>query len=171
MERPTTKAELMAQIEASWATLQEAVAGVDPTRMATPGPDGWSVKDQLAHIAAWERSVIALLTGKSRAAAIGMDEAAYAASDVDQMNARIVAQTADATYPEVLAQSQATHNELIGILDRLSWDEVNKPYKHFQPGCQEAFGDDPALNWVLGNTTEHYPEHRDYLTRTAAAIS
>jgi uncharacterized protein (TIGR03083 family) len=170
MDRPTSKAELMTQLQASWDALQEAAASVDPTRMATPGPDGWSVKDQLAHVSAWERSLIALLTGESRAAAIGMDEAAYAAADIDQMNAYIVSQAADATYPEVLAQAQATHNELIGILDRLSWEEINQPYRHFQPDCQEEFGNNPALDWVLGNTTEHYPEHREYLERTVAVI-
>jgi hypothetical protein len=168
MDSPTSKPELMSQIAASWSALTEAVAGVDPTRMATPGPDGWSVKDHLAHIAAWERSVIAFLTGQSRAAAVGMDEAGYAAADVDAINARIVADTASTSYAEILARAQATHNELIGVLDRVSWDDLNQPYSHFQPGSDR---DDPALNTVLGNTTEHYPEHREYLTRTATAAS
>ena len=34
--------------------------------------DGWTVKDHLDHIAAWEKSLIALLDGSNRAAAMGI---------------------------------------------------------------------------------------------------
>jgi hypothetical protein len=55
---PATKAELMARIEREWAVLQALLAQVSEEQMEAPGADGWSVKDQVAHLAAWERHLL-----------------------------------------------------------------------------------------------------------------
>lgn len=162
MKRPTTKDELMAVIGEEWSALQDAITRADPARQAATGPDESAMIDLVAHVSAWERSLIALLTGQSRATAVGMDETSYANADIDQINAHISSRVASRAYSEVLTQAQATHSELIGVLDRLSWEELNKPYAHFQPGSAR---DEPAIDSVLGNTAEHYAEHREYLER------
>lgn len=166
MSEPTTKDELMARIDEAWAGFTEAVERVDEARMVVLGPDGWSVKDQVAHVTAWERSLIALLTGRSRAAAVGMDEAEYASADVDQINARIQGQARSRSTAEVLAQAESTHAELLRVLAPLSWEDLGKPYSHYQPASPER--DEPVLGSVLGNTIEHYPEHREYLEAAVA---
>lgn len=166
MAEPTSKAELLRQIDESWSGYWDAVELVGEARMVVLGPDGWSVKDQVAHVTAWERSLIALLTGQSRAAAVGMDEAEYAGADVDQVNARIQSQTRSRSTAEVLAEARTTHAELLAVLEPLSWEDLGKPYSHFQPTSPER--DEPVLGSVLGNTIEHYPEHREYLEAAVA---
>lgn len=163
---PGSKDELMSAIAESWAGFTDALGRVEESRMAVLGPDGWSVKDQVAHVTAWERSLIALLTGRSRAAAVGMDEAEYASADVDRVNARIQAQTRSRSTAEVLAEARTTHAELLAVLAPLSWEDLGKPYSHYQPASPER--DEPVLGSVHGNTIEHYPEHREYLEAAVA---
>ena len=166
MKRPTTKTELMTLIDEEWAALQDAITRADAGWIATTDPDELALIELVAHVSAWERSLIALLTGQSRATAVGMDETSYANADIDQINAHISSWAAGRAYSEAFAQAQATHTELIGVLNRLSWEDLGKPYAHFQPGSAR---DEPAIDSVLGNTSEHYAEHREYLERASAA--
>ena len=48
------KAILLQRIEASWASLDELTAELTQAQRTTAGPDGWSVKDHLAHLALWD---------------------------------------------------------------------------------------------------------------------
>ena len=61
------KAELLQAIERSWASLDDLVAGLREPELTRHGPDGWSVKDHLAHLAAWNLALVALLEGRDRA--------------------------------------------------------------------------------------------------------
>ena len=59
----TDKASVLARIECSWASLDEVVGGLIDEQLGSSGPDGWTVKDHLAHIAGWNLSLVALLDG------------------------------------------------------------------------------------------------------------
>ena len=79
---PHDKAELMARIDREWAALERTLALLSESQMTTAGPGGWSAKDLLAHISAWERVLlICHLQGGSFAEAAGMDEATAAATE------------------------------------------------------------------------------------------
>lgn len=165
MTEPSSKADLMDQINETWDAFQGTVASVDPALALEPGSDGWSVRDQVTHISAWERSVLALLRGESRAAAVGVAPEVYASAHIDQINARIQAVSAHLSLAEALTQAEVTHAALLTELDRLSWEDLHRPYSHFQPDSppDEAR---PVIGWVLGNTIEHYPEHQASAERT-----
>jgi hypothetical protein len=165
MAAPASKADLMNQINQGWSAYFDAASGVDPAQALVPGADGWSVKDQVAHVSAWERSLLALLTGESRAEAIGFTPEEYAAADIDQMNARIVVAAAGLSLAEAMSRAEATHAELLAVLDRLTWEDLQRPYTHYQPNSQPD-EDLPVIEWVLGNTVEHYAEHQGYLEQT-----
>ena len=169
MPAPASKADLMNQINEAWSAYIGAASAIDPAQALVPGADGWSVKDQVAHVSAWERSLLALLTGESRATAIGFTADEYASADIDQMNARIVEAAADLSLAEALARAEVTHADLLAVLDRLSWEDLHQPYTHFQPNSQPD-EDLPVIEWVLGNTVEHYAEHQGYLERTRDAL-
>ena len=65
----------MQRIETSWNELVELVNQVQAAGGLTRvGSDGWSVKDHLAHIGAWEHSLLALIEGRDRLAGMGLQE-------------------------------------------------------------------------------------------------
>ena len=48
------RVELLSRVEAARGELMTAIQGLTDEQMTTPALDGWSVKDHLAHIAAWD---------------------------------------------------------------------------------------------------------------------
>ncbi len=57
------KAEVIEQIKQSRALIDDAIAGLTPDQMLRPGVIGlWSVKDMLAHLAAWQSELITALS-------------------------------------------------------------------------------------------------------------
>ena len=88
-----------APIEKSWSELDALVGQLGDEGLMLTGADGWAVKDHLAHIAAWEASLIGLFEGTDRAAAMGI-----AASDddgTDAINAAIWSLHRDKTPQKV----------------------------------------------------------------------
>jgi hypothetical protein len=67
-----TKNELLSAIAADRARLEAVTAPLPGRELTTPGREGWSVKDHLAHIAAWERMIVAHLRDGSDHDVVGM---------------------------------------------------------------------------------------------------
>jgi len=53
--RPADKAALLANIQAGYDQLEALLASLSEEQMTNPGVNGsWSVKDNLAHLTAWQ---------------------------------------------------------------------------------------------------------------------
>ena len=151
-----TKTELLRRIEESWDTLQLAIAALGEAQLTGPrSADGWTVKDNLAHLAAWERSALAIVRGQPRYAALGVDAATYAQADFEKINALIQAAHRDQPAAEVLAGLRATHQELLAALEPLTDADLARPDTDFLPG-ERGF---PLDDRIVSNTYEHYEEH------------
>jgi uncharacterized protein (TIGR03083 family) len=147
---------LRQQIRESRAKLEAAVAALSPTQLAAPGPDGWSPKDHLAHVAAWEESLIATLEGHDRRPALGL--APSVPWDIDAINADIFRRYQDRPPAEVLASFRETHARTLAALDRLTDADLLRPWSHYQPSVPMPEVR-PILDWIKGDTWEHYEEH------------
>lgn len=154
-----TKTELMDWINRSWAALETTIESLDATQMTrSAGPDRWSIKDHLAHLTAWERSLLAILNGQDRAAALGLDRATYEAQDFDGKNAVIQRATREQRLVFVLAAMQKSHQAVLEALAPLSDADLRRPYSSFQP-TEQPPDDRPVVGWIIGNTAGHYEEH------------
>src|SRR5687767_977074 len=112
-----TKAELMSEIESSWSNLNTALDRLREAQLTEPKDDnGWAVKDHLAHLAAWERSMVYMLQGKPRHEGLGVDEELYLNGDDDEINAAIQERTKDMPPAEALAELRNVHNQLMRML-------------------------------------------------------
>jgi uncharacterized protein (TIGR03083 family) len=155
---PRDKAELIARIDREWAALERTLAALDEAQMTAPGPGGWSTKDLLAHISAWERVLLVHdLRGGTFAEAAGMDEATSAATEhmtaENGLNDYFYQRNKDLPLPVVLETFRETHRQVKAALEQLGdadlW-RANDP-------------DDPSshlLNSIVGDTYAHYREHR-----------
>ena len=157
---PRTKAELMARIQRDWAALEETIANLTEEQMSVPDAGGWSIKDNLAHLAAWERYMLdAYLHGRPAHEAMGMDEVTYAAADEDGVNDIIYQRNRDRPVADVLADWRRSHRVVLDHLWSVPFDDLLKPLDPNDPEKR------PALGWVIGNTYEHYQEHGEYIGR------
>jgi uncharacterized damage-inducible protein DinB len=151
----------MERIDASWNELSELVAKLGPEGLTRTGPDGWGVKDHLAHVAAWEHSLLALFEGRDRPSAMGVREPLE--ENPDAINDAIWKLHQDQTPQEALKYFWETHARLTAVLGKLNDADLQKPYSHYQPS--DADEKRPVIDWVAGNTYDHYAEHIGWINQ------
>lgn len=157
---PTTVAELLEKIQASRSVLEASVEQLSEVQLTTPEVgDGWSIKDQLAHIAIWESGVDGLLQGRSRFETMGLDEATVAANDVDELNDILIERSRQQSLAEVMTLFKDSHRRLLATILNLADDDLLKTYGHYQPDQPGEFSNRPIINWIANSTYEHYAEH------------
>ncbi len=147
-DAPRDKAGLLSRIDRAWAALEESFAGLSEAQLTAPGPEGWSVKDHLAHIATWERILlVAHLQGRSFAEAAGMDDATAKATEEmtaeTGLNDWFLQRDRGRPLADVLADVRETHARLLEALEDAEFAALRERMGH-----------------VIGNTYEHYDEHR-----------
>jgi hypothetical protein len=148
-------------VDRGWAELNALVDSLGPTGLMKTGSDGWAVKDHLVHIAAWEHSLVALLEGRDRRAAMGVPETA---EDTDAINAAVWSLHRGKTPEEALAYFRETHALLMALLSGMTDADLQRPYNDFQPNDPRDPDDNrPVRDWVAGNTYEHYAEHIEWI--------
>ncbi len=85
---PRTTAELLDRIQAAWSEIEQTVATLSEAQLTTElDTQGWSAKDHLVHITTWEQSLLALLQGRDRQQAIGIEGGEH--GEIDDVNAEI----------------------------------------------------------------------------------
>ena len=123
------------QVEASWATLMDAIEGLPEERMSEPGVAGdWSVKDVLGHVAYWEGRAI----GTVERALNGEPEPDDSGEGVDTINDDVYEERANWTVARALDELHGTHERFMAAL---------RQHPDIDPGIIE------------GDTFEHYDEH------------
>jgi len=148
-------------VEKGWRELSALVESLGAGGLERKGDGRWAVKDHLAHIAAWELSLLALLDGDDRRKAMGVSEAA---ADTDAINEEVWLAHRDDAGDEALAFSRRSHDGLMRRLRAMSDADLRRSYNHYQPNDPRDPGDDrPVVDWVAGNTYEHYAEHIRYI--------
>ena len=152
------------KIASKWAELASLTDPLPDVEFMQPRADGWSPRDHVVHVTAWERSLLALLRGESRAAAVGLTDEEHAAFEIDEINARIIEQAANLSPAEVRRRASGTHAEVLTLLHSLTDEDVKLPYSHYQPTA--GSNGDPVFNWIGGNTFGHYEEHIGWLTKS-----
>lgn len=168
MSRTGDRDELLARIARSRATLEAAIGRLGEERLNGPTDEqGWTVKDHLTHIAAWERSMAYLLRGQARHEGLGVPEEVYFQDDTDAINAAIHERTADRSTSEALELFQDAHRQLLAALEPLTYEDLLKSYSHYLPNEPGDDDGSPIFERMLGNTEEHYDEHLAWIEALA----
>jgi hypothetical protein len=154
----------MQQIDRSWAALQSALSRLTPSQLIDPkDAAGWSVKDHVLHLAAWERSVVFLLQGRPRHAGLGVSESTYLNETFETINAAIFANTSSATPEDALAQLRDVHMQMMALLQPLTDDDLSKPYRAYLPDEEREGDGPPVVDVIYSNTAEHFTEHLHWI--------
>jgi hypothetical protein len=160
--KPTNKAEMMSLIDERWSEFQALVNALTPQAFEQRLGDGWSAKVHVGHVAAWERSLLALLRGEDRNAAMGVPPELAARHDLDEMNGLIARNTDGLPAGAARAYAASAHDEVTSLLESLSEAQLSLPYSHYQPTAVPP-DPQPVYGWVNGNTWGHYEEHIGWL--------
>jgi hypothetical protein len=152
---PGSKAELMASIEREWKSLMDVIAKLDFTQLTTPDAGGWTPKDNLAHLAEWMKVLMGYhLDRRPSHEVLGVAEEVTKGWDMEIINPVLFERNRNRAMQDVLAQLKSVYVELVNKLEALTYEELLMPRHADDPGKR------PLLMWVLGDTTDHFAEHR-----------
>jgi uncharacterized damage-inducible protein DinB len=169
---PRDMSGLFDRIGRARSALKQTYAHLNDAQMIEPGADGgWSVKDHLAHLMTWEAGIAALLRHEPRWAAMGLDDETVRQNDEAGVNAIIDRHNKDRALPDVLADFEQTHRDLLAVLEQLTFDDLLKTYSYYQPNEPRVDSGRPILAWIAGDTYEHYEEHEDWVRAVVEHVS
>jgi len=163
---PGNKSELMSAIEREWNLLMDVVEKLEKAnKMTTPDEGGWSPKDNLAHLAEWMNVMMGHHVDKRPAHEVfGVSEEvansegfAEDAANIDGfniINPILFERNKDRSTEDVLNGLKSVYATLIKKLDATPFEDLLKP-RH-----ADDLEKRPLLLSVLGDTTEHFEEHR-----------
>lgn len=151
---------LLAETAAARGELEAFVAGLPAERLLVPGPDGWTMKDHLAHIAAWDGALVAVLRREPWYAGFGVE--IDPAAGFDAINERIRAATAGHPLRQVLASFRGNRAALVATLRRLDPAALDQPLEAWQPNVDVPHGE-PLRAWIVDVLIMHDTAHLQWL--------
>lgn len=156
------KTALLKSIEREWMALWSVIDRLNPEQMTTLDSGGWSPKDNLAHLTEWIKVLLGHHIDKRPAhEVLGMPEEIVKDWDIaigdDEetvINPALFERNKNRLTADVLAELKNTYAELIARLEGMSIEGLMKPRRADDPQKR------PLVLWVLGETSEHFAEHR-----------
>ena len=173
-QTPATKAALLARMRAERAVWDGLIAALPASILTLAAlPDGWSVKDLIAHIAAyeqWTAAQIAAATANRTATdqeLYGVEHLPEAAAgwDGDQQNAAIYAQYKHVPLTDVLALAQRAFADLAAAVAAVPEDDLHRAH------VQAWTGRMTLLEIVPAQSYEHYQQHIDDLRAVVTGVA
>ena len=158
---PGSKAELMSAIKREWNALMGVVAKLEAAnKMMTPDEGGWSPKDNLAHLSEWMNSMMGYhIDGRPPHEVMGIPEEAAEGWDMEVINPILFQRNKDRPLEEVKAELKQTYEKVLAKLDGMSFEDLMKPHYADDPEKR------PLLMWVIGDSSDHFAEHRETLEK------
>ena len=138
------------------ARLDTIIDTLGESEMLRPALEGgWSIKDALAHITAWEQRFVRAFDAVERGEKPEWPETGWTQAGVDELNEHDFEANRDRSLDAVVAESRRSYAELSSIVERLSDDDLTLPDRW------EWTRGHPLILFVSNNADEHYREHAD----------
>jgi hypothetical protein len=145
----------------------ELVERMTPEQMVTPDQGGWSPKDNLAHLAEWMRTMLGYhIDRRPPHEVMGLPTALTQPwGNFDAINAVLFERNRNRSTEQVLEDLRQTYAEVVARLQAMPFDDLMKPRHADDPSKR------PLLLWVLGDTTEHFAEHRENIEKAVTGVT
>lgn len=155
---PGNKQELMSAIEREWKLLIDLADSLTDEQMTAPDSGGWTPKDNLAHLAEWMTILMDYhMDNRPYYEAAGVLQEELPEWSVEGVNPLLFKRNQNRSRIEVMDHLKRTYALLIAKLEKTPFEDLLKPRRPDNP--------DPLLIWVLGDTTEHFQEHRETIEK------
>ena len=153
-----TMSELVETMRREHANWEALLAQVPREHMEEPGVEGlWSVKDIIAHVAAYELWLALDLERALRGEMYGARE--LNGPRGDEINGRIFRQHHDRPLDEVLAEAPAAFAQLLAAVEALPESDLGNPdgaARYIDPAWLAGL---PLGTCIASDSYEHYREH------------
>ena len=121
MPRPTSKKQLLSAAQASHAALEAFLSAHKSSELTRTHPKtGWSVKDILAHLTAWEGMMRGWHETGLRGEKPVIPADGYTWAQLPALNARILKQFHNRSLARVLSDYRASYAATLALIETLS---------------------------------------------------
>ena len=166
-DTPTTMAQLRERIGSSYAALERTIGQLSDEQLLAPIDGSWSAKDLLAHIAAWQQVMLQFhVGGQPFEEATRLSSVPYGSTPVDQINEAFYERDKNLALADALQAFRSGHQQLMATLDGMSEADLFKPYT---PAGRGPDSTGQLIDWIIGDSYDHYDEHRDTMQRLIGA--
>ena len=166
-DRPATKADLLERIHSSYAALEQTIGRLKEQQMTTPIDGSWSAKDLLAHVAAWQQVMLQFhIQHMPFEQVTGLNDVPYASTPVDQINEAFYARDKELPLDQALQTFRTGHQQLLATLNDMSEADL---FRSYTPAGRGPDSTGRLIDWIIGDSYDHYDEHRATIERLLAA--
>ncbi len=155
---PENKEELIFAIEEEWTLLIDLVESLTDEQITTLDEGGWSPKDNLAHLTEWMNILMGYhMDKRPYYDVVGVSQAELPEWSVEAINPILFKRNQLRPRAEVMDHLKRVYRLLMKKLDETPFEELLAPRHADRP--------DPLILWILGDTIEHFQEHRETIER------
>jgi hypothetical protein len=138
------QAQFLAELHAENDQFEALLTAIGADRMTQPiAPGQWSIKDIVAHLAAWRRRTVQRLRAAASGAALPPPPWPADLPSDDEINTWLHAQTAEAPLEAILAASRQVFDDLAAAAAALPEEGL------FEPGRFDWLGGEPLTAKAL----------------------
>ena len=161
MDNPPNKTALLQLVNQERQALEAILNRASQAQMTQSGVEnGWSIKDILAHITAWEKLMCRWL----EEAMHGLTpDRPQTDDDIDRINARLYQANRNKPLAEVLAGFHASYRRALEVIHSVPEEALFDPHRYAWRGGS------PLWHMVGGNTFWHYRDHSKTIQAWLAA--
>ncbi|MGI9252346.1 MAG: DinB family protein, partial [Thermomicrobiales bacterium] len=153
-----TVAGELERFDRNYAVIAEVVDGRLASHDGRIDAGGWSVADNLSHLAAWNRELLAMIRREPVHERVGVPPEVWAREDETEINAAIHAanrgRSAESAWLELLATNAALRDAISGLGDA----DLRRPRSDFDL-TGGTMSDLPLLRWVRSCGDFHLHGH------------
>lgn len=147
------KAEILRRVQEGWSALDVRVKAMRGSEFdRETNPSGWTAKDTLAHITAWEKRMLTWLLAASRCEAPAIPEPGATWDDLDRINTLALELGRSLSSEQVRADAQMVHQQLLEAIRALPEDPSPENWRFW-------LNQEPPWKLIAANTYEHYAHH------------
>lgn len=152
---PQTRNELLDNIQQEWSALMAVIERLTPAQMIAPDTGGWSPRDNLAHLTEWMKILLGYyMDQRPSHEVIGVSSEVTENWDFDVINQVFFERNRHRPVNDVVDELKLVYAEVVARLESTPFEDLLKPRFDDDPDKQ------PILSWVVGDTSEHFAEHR-----------
>ena len=148
-----TKQDLLTAIRRERAKLDALLASLnEPAMLTAIRDDGWTAKDILAHLTAWEQRLLRWIERWRETGNPGRPEVGVTWDGFDMLNERDFHEAKEKSPADVRREASESYEAVLRTLEVLSDEDLK---------LRPETPDGPSWSWIIGaNTNRHYEEHR-----------
>ncbi len=149
-----TKDQLKTAITQEWQHLEDVVAKLEPRQLTQAGVTeaGWSAKDILAHLAAWEQLFLGWYAAGLRGETPQTPAPGYtwSAANLHKLNEKIYRKYRRMSLTEIRRLCSESHQQLLAAFADMTEEDLSQPNRFAWTGKGALAGA------VTANTWRHY---------------